>query len=469
MAETIEIQEVYELQKRKSLSLRTEDPDERKLRLTRLQQWIEEHLVLIQDALYADFRKAEMEVNLSEIYPTLSEIRLANAKLQEWAYPKQVKSPSSFMAATSQIHYEPKGTSLIISPWNYPFFLSVGPLVSALAAGNTAILKPSEFSPNTSRLLRQMAEEIFDPAEVSVFTGDVSIAKDLLELPFDHIFFTGSTETGKKIMQAAAKNLSSVTLELGGKSPAIVSASSSPSEAAERIAWGKLLNAGQTCVAPDYVLVHSSLRDEFIREYIFYVQKLYGRGGEKFQEGGDYARIIDEKHFNRLAGAMNESLDNGANLIYGGGLDKSDLYIQPSLIENVALDDTLMKEEIFGPILPLLTYDSIDEAISFINERPKPLASYLFGQNEETYQKVLRETSAGSLVYNDCVVQAGHPYLPFGGVNGSGMGKSHGEYGFRAFSNEKAVIKQRLPVSKLIYPPYSRMTGKVINYMLKYL
>lgn len=463
------IQQLFKRQKEQALKLRSAPVKERIKRLAQLQYWIENHQNEIQEALYEDFRKPAMEVNLTEIYPALSEVRLAISNVDDWAFPKKVKSPATFMAASARIHYEPKGVCLIISPWNYPFILAIGPLISALAAGNTVILKPSEHSPNTSRLIESMVSDLFDPSDVAVFQGEVEVAQALLELPFDHIFFTGSTQIGKKVMAAASEHLASVTLELGGKSPVIIAASASPGESAERISWGKFLNTGQTCIAPDYAFIHSSQWDTFLKEFVFYTEKLYGQGGKEFADSGDYARIINKSHFDRLSNALDEALDAGATLICGGKRNEEELYFEPTVIANVPEDCTLMQEEIFGPILPVKSYSELEEVITYINSRPKPLASYLFAQDEPTYNKVLQETSAGALVYNDCVIHFTHPNLPFGGVNASGIGKAHGKHGFDSFSNEKAVIKQRLPMNKLVYPPYTQVTGKFINYMLKYL
>lgn len=468
MTITEEIEEVFQLQKQRAIELRTEPLEERKKRLTQLLYWIENHAEEIREAMYADFRKPEMEVNLTEIYPSLLELRQAISSLDDWAFPEKVKSPPTFMAASARIHYEPKGVCLIIAPWNYPFILAIGPMVSAIAAGNTVMLKPSEYSPATSDLLKRMVDELFDPKDVTVHLGDADVAKELLTNPFDHIFFTGSPAVGKKIMEAAAQHLSSITLELGGKSPVIVEASASPSESAERICWGKFLNAGQTCIAPDYALVHESQWEDFLKEMVFHTGKMFSGNNGSIQGSADYARIISDRHFDRLAEAIDEAVEKGATVIYGGDYDKDEHYIAPTIITDVPEDAVLMQEEIFGPILPVRKYSGIDDVISYINDRPKPLASYLFGQDEAIYEKVLKQISAGALVHNDCVVHFSHPNLPFGGVNNSGIGKSHGEYGFRAFSNEKAVVKQRLPLNKLIYPPYTKVTTGFINYLLKY-
>lgn len=469
MVITEQIAEVFQRQKERALALRKAPVEDRLFKLKQLQIWIESHVEEIQHAMYDDFKKPAMEVNITEIYPCITEIKLALAKAATWAYPRDVSTTATFLGASAKVHLEPKGVCLIISPWNYPFILAVGPMISAIAAGNTVIIKPSESSPATSDLLERMVNELFEERDVKVFPGDVDTAKELLEQPFDHIFFTGSSSVGKKIMAAASQHLSSVTLELGGKSPTIVAASASPADAAEKISWGKFLNTGQTCIAPDYVLLHESQWERFIKEMIFYTDKQYGNGENDFLNSGDYGRIINDDHFDRLVNALNEAVENGAKVLYGGSHDREERYIQPTIITDVPDESTLMKEEIFGPILPIKVYSSIDECIDFINERPKPLASYLFAQDEATYQRVLHETSSGALVLNDCVVHFSHPHLPFGGVNNSGIGKSHGKYGFEAFSNEKPVVKQRLSLNRLVYPPYTNGTEKFVNYLLKYL
>ncbi len=462
------IKEAFEGQQSRALALRDSPLEDRKQRLARLQYWIENNLAAIHEALWADFHKPAMEVNLTEIYPALMEVRQAISQLDDWAYPKKVRSPATFMAAASRIYYEPLGVCLVISPWNYPFILAVGPLISALAAGNTVILKPSEHSPATSDLLSKMAEELYSPEDVTVFKGDAEIAAYLMSLPFDHVFFTGSPAIGKKVMEAASANLTSVTLELGGKSPVIVEASAAIGESAERICWGKYLNAGQTCIAPDYGMVHESLLDPFLRELIFHIQKMYGDSEEQIRESPDYARIINERHFERLVSAIEDARDRGARVIFGGDYDKDQLFIAPTVLVDVPEEAVLMQEEIFGPVFPVRSFSRVEEVIGYVNKKPKPLASYLFGQDESVYEQILRKVSAGALVHNDCVVHFTHPNLPFGGVNNSGIGKAHGHHGFLTFSNEKAVLKQRLPLNKLVYPPYTRVTSGVIKYLTKY-
>jgi len=464
-----EIDALFRAQKAHSFMLRAEEADKRKARLKALQVWIENNLEAINEALYEDFRKPAEEVSVSEVYPVLTEIRHALRHVESWMHRKKVKTPGVMMGTSADIQFEPKGVCLIIAPWNYPFNLAIGPLVSALAAGNTVILKPSEISSNTSALIRKMISGLFSKEDVAVVEGGADLGKYLTSLPFDHIFFTGSTAVGSKIMETAAKNLTSVTLELGGKSPAIVDRSADIPAAAEKIAWGKLLNNGQTCIAPDYALVCREVYEEFIQELIHKMEKLYGRGSENFADSPDYARIINDAHFDRLATYISDARESGARVIYGGGMLREDRYIQPTLIDKLKDDDALLDEEIFGPVLPIVAFDEIDEAISFIIRWPKPLASYVFARDERIYDLVCRDTSSGGICWNTCVIHFGHPNLPFGGVNHSGIGKSHGFYGFRAFSNERSRLVEHTGIAlKAILPPYSKVVKNITQYLMKY-
>ena len=412
--------------------------------------------------MYNDFQKSAGEVDLSEIFPVLSEIRKIRRELKYWVRPKHVGSPLTFLGSSSEVFFEPKGVSLIISPWNYPFQLAVGPILSSIAAGNTAILKPSELTPHTSALLAKMATDLFSPDYLYVAEGDAAVSTELLELPFDHIFFTGSPAVGKIVMAAAAKHLTSVTLELGGKSPAIIDETADLKDTAEKIAWGKWLNAGQTCVAPDYLLLHENHKDKFIDLLEKQINLQYGNGSQ-------LTAIVNERHLNRLKSALEEALKGGARIVIGQST-KHDIKMQPLVLMDVPEHATLFEEEIFGPILPIKTYKHIDEAIDFINAKPKPLALYHFTTNSKMSKKMKQECSAGTMCVNDNVIQFGHSELPFGGVNNSGIGKSHGYYGFLAFSNEKAVIHQRrgFTMAKTIYPPYDLLKKFTLKLMLKY-
>jgi aldehyde dehydrogenase (NAD+) len=358
---------------------------------------------------------------------------------------------------------------LILAPWNYPFSLCAGPLVSALAAGNSVILKPSEFTPHVSSVLKRMVEEVFDPSVVSIFEGDAEVSQKLLKLPFDHIFFTGSPSVGKLVMKAAAENLASVTLELGGKSPSIITDSAFLNDAAQRTAVAKFVNNGQTCVAPDYVLVDEKIVDRFTTLLTDQIKKLFIENNSSFAQSEHYCRIINDKHFVRLNELLKDTLEQGAQVLFGGEIDRSTRFIHPTILTNVPHSSRIMNEEIFGPILPIITYNKLDEAIAFVNARPKPLALYIFSGRKKEQERILRETSAGGVCINDSGIHFLHHNLPFGGVNNSGIGKSHGHYGFLAFSNEKPVLRQRrgLTTIKAFYPPYTARSKKIMEWFLR--
>jgi aldehyde dehydrogenase (NAD+) len=463
------ISSVFERLKQTSLELRKESISSRKKRLMALRVWIKTNRSAIQQAIHNDFQKPAAEVDTTEIFPALDEIKAALDNLDHWVKPKKVDAPITMIGTRSVLVYEPKGLCLIISPWNYPFNLSVGPLVSALAAGNNVIIKPSENTPHTSALIKKMCEEIFDKEVVTVFEGGADVSQALLKLPFDHIFFTGSPSIGKVVMRAAAENLTSVTLELGGKSPTIVTQSTRVEEAAQRIALAKFINNGQTCIAPDYVLVHASVASGFINYLKEQVQKLFSGSDKNIQESPDYARIVNEKHFNRLNELLRDAVNKGAKLELDGPVEQSERFIHPMILSQVSMDSLVMEEEIFGPILPVLIYQSLDDVIEIINKKPKPLALYFFGSDKKELHRVKQETSSGAICVNDCAVHFLHHNLPFGGVNNSGIGKSHGYYGFMSFSNEKPVLKQtsRFTSFLLFYPPYTPQVKRLINWLLK--
>ncbi|MBG8554342.1 aldehyde dehydrogenase family protein [Hymenobacter guriensis] len=451
--------------------LRREDATARATRLRRLAAWITGNRVAIQTALYADFRKPAAETDLTEIWSTQAEIKHTLAHLRQWMKPRRVGTPLSLLGTTSWVQYEPKGVCLVMAPWNYPFYLAVGPLVSALAAGNCCVLKPSELTPHVATLLRRLAEEVFDPAEVVVLEGGKDMATELLRLPFDHIFFTGSPEVGKIVMRAAAEHLSGVTLELGGKSPAVVDATANLRDAAEKLVWGKFLNAGQTCVAPDYVLVQEPVQAELVREMEAVIRRNYNPAGAGVENSESFARIVNQQHFNRLAGLLEDAQATGATVAVGGEVDGRQCFIAPTVLTQVAPDSRIMQEEIFGPLLPLVPFGTLSEAADFINARPKPLAQYVFTRNAENQRYLLDNVSAGGAAVNETIVHLGHSELPFGGVGNSGVGKAHGHYGFLAFSNEKAVLRQRIGRTsiKLLYPPYTPKVRRMLDLLLRYL
>lgn len=449
--------------------LRLQSVRERKIRLEALRSWIKANREAIRQAMHTDFGKPAAEVDTTEILPVLEEIKQALENLDRWAAPKKVDAPLTMLGTRSTILYEPKGVCLIISPWNYPFNLSAGPLVSALAAGNAVIIKPSEMTPHTSALIKRMVQEIFKNNEVTAIEGGTQTSQELLKLPFDHIFFTGSPSIGKVVMKAAAENLTSVTLELGGKSPTIVTESANVKMAAQRIAVTKFINNGQTCIAPDYVLAHERVAPDLIKHLKEQIPILFGGIDKNIAASPDYARIVNEKHFARLSDLLREAEMKGAKVETGGELDFSQRLIHPVVLSNISRESRVMEEEIFGPILPVLTYTSFDEAVDYINSKPKPLALYIFGTGRTEINRIKKETSSGTVCINDCAIQFLHPNLPFGGVNTSGIGKSHGYYGFLAFSNEKPVLRQRsgFTAFKLFYPPYTKGVQRMIDWVLK--
>jgi aldehyde dehydrogenase (NAD+) len=399
-------------------------------------------------ALKKDLNKSEQEAYLTEITVVLGEIDYALKHLKSWAKPKRVRTPLLLFGSRSVVYPEPYGTTLIIAPWNYPVQLSLVPLVGAIAAGNCAVVKPSELAPHVSRVLKQMVEGIFDKAYVTVVEGGVPESEALLAEPFDFIFFTGSERVGKIVMQKAAERLTPVTLELGGKSPAIVDEDADLGKTARRLVWGKFTNAGQTCVAPDYLLVHEKVKEELLEKMKQVIREFYG---ENPLENPNYSRIVSERHFERLE----RFLWNGI-VVAGGEMDRERLVIAPTLLTDVDWDAPAMQEEIFGPILPVFTFRELEEAMAKVKERPKPLALYYFSEDRRKQDKVMTTLSFGGGCVNDTLLHLASPYLPFGGVGASGMGQYHGKYSFDCFSRPKGVLKQttrfdlplRYPVSK---------------------
>jgi aldehyde dehydrogenase (NAD+) len=445
------------------LSARLED-------LMKLENWIIAHRKDIQEAVFKDFRKPPEEMDLTEIYAVLADIRFNRKHLKEWMRPEKVATPLTLLGTRSWVAYEPKGVTLIIAPWNYPFQLVISPLISALAAGNTAVLKPSEMTPHVADLVSKMCNTLFPEAQVACVLGAVETARHLLELPFDHIFFTGSPAIGKQVMQAASRHLTSVTLELGGKSPTVVDQSAHLKEAAQKIAFSKFLNNGQTCIAPDYVLVHEEVEEEFTKYLIEAIQAMFGSDYDQIKQSDAYARIVNERHYFRIVELLNDAVEDGAHPIFGGIPEVTERFIPPSLLTNVPLEARIWDEEIFGPVLPIRSFRDLKEVAQFIRSKPKPLAQYIFTRNKQTKEYLLSQTSAGGVCINDCLLHFMNHELPFGGVNNSGIGKSHGKYGFLEFSNAKAVLNQRIgnPALKPLYPPYTDMSRKLINWLMKF-
>ncbi|MGD7049009.1 aldehyde dehydrogenase [Rossellomorea marisflavi] len=402
--------------------------------LNTLKSLVQKHEQDILDAVKQDLNKSELEAKRAEVGLVIGEIDFMVENLEEWAATKEVPTPASHEGAKSFIQPEPYGSALVIAPWNYPFQLAVTPLVGAIAGGNTAVLKPSELTPKTSALLSKLINDNFPEEYLHVVEGEVETSTALLKEDFDYIFFTGSTGVGKIVAEAAAKHLTPTTLELGGKSPTIVHEDANLDEAAQRIARGKFANAGQTCVAPDYLLVHSSVKDELMSKFKEVITASYG---ENIVENPNFGHVVSERHFDRLVGF----LDNGS-IVTGGKHDRNNLIIEPTILDNISWDDSVMQDEIFGPILPVMTYDSLDEIIEPIVKRPKPLALYLFSDDEAVQDEILSTISFGGGSINDTINHMTSHYLPFGGVGDSGMGAYHGKASFDTFTHFKSVLKR---------------------------
>jgi aldehyde dehydrogenase (NAD+) len=463
-----EIIRVFTLQQGYKQTVKNTTAAERKAKLQKLHDTILSYREQIQQALYRDMRKAPVETDYAEVYNSLTEIRFIQSHLSEWMAPVEVATPLAMTGSTSYYIYEPKGNALVMSPWNYPIYLPIQALVAAIAAGNTVVIKPSEYTPHTSGLLKEIIEKAFEEREVAVILGDSQVSSELLKLQWNHIHFTGSPAVGKVVMRAAAEHLTSITLELGGKSPAIIDETANIGAAAKKLTWGKWLNVGQTCIAPDYVLIHESKQTEFLTKMKEQIAKSFGADPHS---SPDMARIVNNKNFLRLKGLLDDALKSGAKVEVGGDCIESENYIAPTIITGLALDSRVMNEEIFGPILPVITFKNIDEALAIVNAKEKPLGLYMFSASSRNQEYMLNNTSAGGTCINDNLVHIINPNLPFGGVNNSGMGKSNGFFGFKEFSNERGVLKALLPTSVAtpLWYPYNKFTKLVTDILVKYL
>ncbi len=400
----------------------------------------------IADALWKDLHKSEEETYLTETSIVLSEIDNHIKHLRSWAKPKRVKTPLHLLPSSSKVIYEPLGVALIVAPWNYPFHLLMNSVVGAISAGVCSILKPSDYAKNIALVMQELIQETFDSEYIDIVQGGRAVNTILFEQRFDIIFFTGSPVVGKVVMHAAAENLTPVVLELGGKSPCIVDKNANIDIAAKRIAWGKTVNAGQTCIAPDYLFAHSSIKDELIEKIGKYIEEALGKN---IQESKHFVRIINEKAFDRIDGLMKQG-----DIKFGGDTDREDKYIAPTIIDNVKPDYPIMGEEIFGPLLPVMTFDEIDEVITYVNNNEKPLAFYYFGKNEEA-KNVLAKTTSGGGCINDTLMHIANHHMPFGGVGNSGLGNYHGRESFLAFSNQRAIVTTPTWIDlPLKYAPY---------------
>lgn len=432
----------------------------RRQKLEQLKRLITQSESEIMSALKADLGKSAFETYATEIGFILEEISYTLKHLDDWAQVKKVKTPLSLFPGKSFIHPEPYGVVLIISPWNYPFQLCLSPFIGALAAGNRVVVKPSEFAPATSAIIAQILGKIFDNSEAVVVEGGLEETQMLLKQKFDYIFFTGSTGVGKIIMKAAAEHLTPVTLELGGKSPCLIEESANLEMAAKRVAWGKFLNAGQTCVAPDYVLVPRRFQDEFAKKLEAHIKQFYGNN---VQVSADYPRIVNHRHFDRLNALLVEE-----KIAVGGQRSREENYLAPTIMKDVELSDKVMEDEIFGPILPLIPYDDLNQAIRLILQYPKPLAFYVFSENPQIQKSIISRIPFGGGCVNDTVIHLANPNLPFGGVGTSGIGSYHGKKSFDTFTHYKSLYQQGSMVDiPLRYPPYNEKKLNWVKFFLR--
>lgn len=442
-------------------TLKTRDVNYLKSTLKSLKKEIELNEKNICDALAKDFKKPAFETFLTEIGVVISEIDLALKNISKWSKPKRVRPTLLNFPSSAYIYSEPYGTVLIIAPWNYPFQLTIAPLVAALAAGNTIVLKPSELTPHTSKLVEEILLKVFDENHVAIVQGGIPETTELLNQKWDYMFFTGSVPVGKIVAKAAAKHLTPVTLELGGKSPCIIDETVNIKLVAKRLVWGKYMNAGQTCIAPDYILVKPEVKSELIQHLVQEIEKAYTINPE---QSNDYPRIINEKNLQRLQKMLVDE-----NIVYGGKIDEHDNYISPTIIDSPSLDSEVMKDEIFGPILPILEFNTNEDIERVVSNYDKPLSFYVFSNNKTFTKQLLTKYSFGGGVINDSVIHFSNHRLPFGGVGESGIGAYHGRYGFDTFSHKKGIVKKGNWLDiPLRYAPYKGKL-KPLKTMLKWL
>ncbi len=457
--ENTSLQALLESQQLFFTSGKTRGLSYRKEALKKLRSAILMHEEELYEALHKDLHKSPFESYATEIGFVLDELRFHLKKLHKWVKPKRVSSSIVSFPARGYKTYEPLGIVLIIAPWNYPFQLMIAPLIGAISAGNTVIIKPSEIAENTALVIEKIINSSFEKEYIHVVTGGVEISQALLKLRFNHIFFTGSPRVGKIVMQAAAKQMIPVTLELGGKSPCIVDETAPLKLTARRIVWGKLLNAGQTCIAPDYLYVHKKIKEPLIKAIIAAIKKAYGKDARK---SSDFPRIITRANMERLT-----TLLDGAKIAYGGHYDKEEKYFEPTILDEVSFDLPVMQQEIFGPILPVLTFSDPEEIISRVNARPRPLSLYVFSKSRTFQKKIVSSIPAGGVTVNDTLMHIASNKLPFGGVGNSGIGKYHGYFSFETFSNAKPVVYRGTWIDIPIrYAPYGKKL-RIIKYLMR--
>jgi aldehyde dehydrogenase (NAD+) len=441
---------------------------ERIKKLKLLKQVFLAHRAALKEAMFKDYNKPGPEVDLAEIFVVLNELNHTIRKLRGWMSKHRVGTPWFLMGSSSYIHYEAKGHVLVISPWNFPIHLTLMPLIHSYAAGNVTMIKPSEYTPYTVEVVKKIIEAVFTPSEAVVIEGNVAVSTQLLALKFNHIFFTGSPKVGKIVMKAAAEHLASVTLELGGKSPLVIDKSADMHLAILFTAVSKFVNAGQYCISPDYIYVHESVKDVFLTKLIEEIRYRYGKDDEA-RIHGNFSRIVNQLHTQRVSAYVQDAIQKGAKLVYGGDIEKDKDYIGPTIFTDVTDDMTLCTDEIFGPIIYIKTYQNIQEVIDHVNKGPKPLSMYLFSQDTTTRQRIRKEISAGGLNINAIAIHYYNYNLPFGGVNNSGIGSSHGFHSFQEFSNAKSVLLQwfKWPGISLMFPPFTKTTRRLIDLLIK--
>lgn len=438
---------------------KTKDINYRINNLKKLKKIIIDNEDKIADAIYKDLRKSKFESYETEIGIILEEIGYHLKNLKKWEKQKKVRTPIIYFPANSFIKPEPYGVVLIISPWNYPFQLLFTPLIGAISAGNCVVLKPAKYSTNTTKIIEELINNNFKPEYIKVFTGGREINQVLLKEKFDYIFFTGSQSLGKIVMESASKNLTPVTLELGGKNPSIVENDADLNIASKRIIWGKLLNAGQTCVSPDYLFVHKDIKNILIKKLQGAIIQYYGKDSKK---SVDYPRIINKKQFERL-----KELMKSGNICFGGDIDEKERFIAPTIIDNVSIDDKIMKEEIFGPLVPIIEYEDLNYVINYINNNSKPLSLYFYSTDKNKQNRIINQTSSGACWINETILHIANPRMPFGGVGGSGMGQYHGKFSFDTFSHYKPIFKNKNFFDNSIrYAPYKNKI-KIVKMLMK--
>ncbi|MCR5584296.1 MAG: aldehyde dehydrogenase [Lachnospiraceae bacterium] len=456
----MDITEIIEKQKNFFKSGKTLDVAFRYRALEGLERAVKNHEKEVLDALKKDLGKSEQEAFMCEYGLSLSELNHMKKHLKSYARVRRAKTPLTNFPAVSHVYKVPYGNVLIMSPWNYPILLTMEPLIDAIAAGNTAVVKPSAYSPNTSLVIKSIIEEAFDPEYVSVTLGGRAENQKLLDEKFDYIFFTGSQKVGSEVMQKAAVHLTPVTLELGGKSPCIIDKDADIKLAAKRVVFGKYLNVGQTCVAPDYILCHKAVKTKFLQAVKNEIEKQFP---DVFSEGSGYGKIINEKHFDRLMGFIDKD-----KLFIGGKSDREKLKIEPTVLDNVTMDDAIMKEEVFGPLMPIMEFEDLDKVLDSIDDMPHPLAFYYFTNDLKKAKRVVKKCRFGGGCINDTIIHIATSDMPFGGGGASGMGNYHGKAGFDTFSHSKSIVdKKRLIDVNMRYSPYDNFKLKLIKLFLK--